>query len=74
MIRRLCLNILLSCCAGQVMAADPEKSVADYQLRARPQLGRAMALSRVASGLGSGFVIEGNRIMTNAHVVSWSSN
>ena len=28
--------------------------------------------SRVASGLGSGFVIEGNRIMTNAYVVSWS--
>jgi len=28
--------------------------------------------SPVSGGLGSGFVIEGQRIMTNAHVVSWS--
>jgi S1-C subfamily serine protease len=27
---------------------------------------------QVRPGAGSGFVIEGNRIMTNAHVVSWS--
>ncbi|MGB0290204.1 MAG: hypothetical protein ACPGC0_03325, partial [Opitutales bacterium] len=28
--------------------------------------------SQVRPGAGSGFVIAGNRIMTNAHVVSWS--
>ncbi|CAI8307691.1 MAG: Serine protease Do-like HtrA [Opitutia bacterium UBA7350] len=28
--------------------------------------------SQVTPGAGSGFVIKGNRIMTNAHVVSWS--
>ncbi len=28
--------------------------------------------SKIQQGNGTGFVIEGNRIMTNAHVVSWS--
>ena len=55
------------------MAADPEKSVVQIINYAQgPNWVEPWRFSRVASGLGSGFVIEGNRIMTNAHVVSWS--
>ncbi|MEC8614857.1 MAG: trypsin-like peptidase domain-containing protein [Verrucomicrobiota bacterium] len=53
--------------------ADPEKSVVQIINYAQhPNWVEPWRFSRVASGLGSGFVIEGNRIMTNAHVVSWS--
>lgn len=38
----------------------------------RPDWVEPWRFSRVGQGTGSGFVIEGNRIMTNAHVVSWS--
>ncbi|MBL00126.1 MAG: peptidase S1, partial [Opitutales bacterium] len=73
MIRRLCISILLTCCVGPLMAADPEKSVVQIINYAQgPNWVEPWRFSRVASGLGSGFVIEGNRIMTNAHVVSWS--
>ena len=55
------------------MAADPEKSVVQIINYAQgPNWVEPWRFSRVASGLGSGFVINGNRIMTNAHVVSWS--
>ncbi len=55
------------------MAADPEKSVVQIINYAQgPNWVEPWRFSRVASGLGSGFVIKGNRIMTNAHVVSWS--
>ena len=73
MLRRLCLNIFLICCAGRPIAANPEKSVVQIINYAQgPNWVEPWRFSRVASGLGSGFVIEGNRIMTNAHVVSWS--
>ena len=55
------------------MAADPEKSVVQIiNYAQRPNWVEPWRFSRVASGLGSGFVVKGNRIMTNAHVVSWS--
>jgi S1-C subfamily serine protease len=73
MIRRIYLCILLALCAGQINAAEPEKSVVQILNYAqRPDWVEPWRFSRVSSGLGSGFVIEGNRIMTNAHVVSWS--
>ena len=73
MTRRLCISILITCCAGQPIVADPEKSVVQIINYAQhPNWVEPWRFSRVASGLGSGFVIEGNRIMTNAHVVSWS--
>ena len=57
------------------MAADPEKSVVQIINYAQgPNWVEPWRFSRVTSGLGSGFVIEGNRIMTNAHVVSWSKH
>jgi S1-C subfamily serine protease len=55
------------------MAADPEKSVVQIINYAQgPNWVEPWRFSRVSSGLGSGFVIKGKRIMTNAHVVSWS--
>ena len=55
------------------MTADPEKSVVQIINYAQgPNWVEPWRFSRVASGLGSGFVVKGNRIMTNAHVVSWS--
>ena len=55
------------------MAADPEKSVVQIINYAQgPNWVEPWRFSRVANGLGSGFVIKGKRIMTNAHVVSWS--
>ena len=38
----------------------------------RPSWIEPWRFSNVSGGLGSGFVIEGQRVMTNAHVVSWS--
>ena len=55
------------------MAGDPEKSVVQIINYAQgPNWVEPWRFSRVTSSLGSGFVIKGNRIMTNAHVVSWS--
>ena len=55
------------------MAADPEESVVQIINYAQgPNWLEPWRFSRVASGLGSGFIIKGKRIMTNAHVVSWS--
>ena len=55
------------------MAAGPEESVVQIINYAQgPNWVEPWRFSRVASGLGSGFVVKGNRIMTNAHVVSWS--
>ena len=55
------------------MAAGPEESVVQIINYAQgPNWVEPWRSSRVASGLGSGFVVKGNRIMTNAHVVSWS--
>ena len=56
-----------------LMAAGPEESVVQIINYAQgPNWVEPWRFSRVATGLGSGFVIKGKRIMTNAHVVSWS--
>lgn len=51
----------------------PERSVVKIINYAQaPDRAEPWRYGRVRGGMGSGFVIEGNRIMTNAHVVSWS--
>ena len=56
-----------------LMTAGPEESVVQIINYAQgPNWVEPWRFSRVATGLGSGFVIKGKRIMTNAHVVSWS--
>ena len=54
-------------------ASEPEQAVVKItNFAQRPDWVEPWRFSRVSQGTGSGFVIEGNRIMTNAHVVSWS--
>ena len=54
--------------------AGPERSVVQItNYTQQPDWVEPWRFSPVRGGLGSGFVIEGRRIMTNAHVVSWST-
>jgi len=54
-------------------AADPEKSVIQIMTFSQaPDWDEPWNFTPVQGSSGSGFVIEGNRIMTNAHVVSWA--
>jgi S1-C subfamily serine protease len=65
----LCLTL----CAGLCHAADPERSV--IQIVAfiqQPLWDTPWRFDTVRRAGGSGFVIKGKRIMTNAHVISWS--
>lgn len=56
-----------------VSAAGPEQSVVQItNYTQKPDWAEPWRFSAVSGGVGSGFVIEGQRIMTNAHVVSWS--
>ncbi|WP_269525898.1 S1C family serine protease [Coraliomargarita parva] len=68
----LLLGLLL---AGliRIHAAPPEQAVVQIvNYTQRPDWVEPWRFSRISGGLGSGFVIEGERILTNAHVVSWS--
>ena len=54
-------------------AAEPEKSVIQiFTFSQEPDWDEPWNSSQVRRATGSGFVIEGDRIMTNAHVVSWA--
>ncbi|MEC7609317.1 MAG: trypsin-like peptidase domain-containing protein, partial [Verrucomicrobiota bacterium] len=65
-----CICLLLF---GRFVIAGPEQSVVQIiNYAQRPSWIEPWRFSKVSGGLGSGFVIEGQRIMTNAHVVSWS--
>src|SRR5437016_6114111 len=54
-------------------AADAEKSVVQIMNSfQQPVFDAPWRFDPVRRGSGTGFVIKGKRIMTNAHVVSWS--
>ncbi|MDG1891937.1 MAG: trypsin-like peptidase domain-containing protein [Verrucomicrobiota bacterium] len=54
-------------------AAEPEKSVIQIMtFSQQPDWDEPWNARQVRRSTGSGFVIKGNRIMTNAHVVSWA--
>jgi S1-C subfamily serine protease len=54
-------------------AADPEKSVVQIiSFMQQPSWDAPWRFDSVRRAGGSGFVIKGKRIMTNAHVVSWA--
>ena len=56
-----------------VQADDSERAVVQIvNFSQMPDWTEPWKFSRVYPSAGSGFIIEGNRIMTNAHVVSWS--
>lgn len=69
------LLLLLACCCAVFSAgaaAAPEKSVVRIICYSQPPVWDApWRNERVGGGTGSGFVIKGKRIMTNAHVVDW---
>ncbi|MGB0259721.1 MAG: S1C family serine protease, partial [Coraliomargarita sp.] len=72
MIRHLCFALLLGCLT-QLHASVTEQAVVKItNFAQRADWVEPWRFSRIGQGTGSGFVIEGNRIMTNAHVVSSS--
>jgi|GEM_PF-3232489 len=71
-LRCFCLLFILSLPLG-AQSADPEQAVVKIMnFSQRPDWVEPWRFSRVNRSSGSGFVIAGQRIMTNAHVVSWS--
>ena len=65
-----CISLFIS---GRFLIAGPEQSVVQIiNYTQRPNWIEPWRFSNVSGGLGSGFVIKGQRVMTNAHVVSWS--
>jgi S1-C subfamily serine protease len=59
--------------AGALTAAEPERSVVQIiAFSQQPQWDLPWRFEGVRRGSGSGFVVAGRKIMTNAHVVSWA--
>ncbi len=68
----LCL-VLTVVLAGSGLAAEPERSVIQIMtFSQQPVWDAPWRFDPVRRSSGSGFVIKGKRIMTNAHVVSWA--
>jgi S1-C subfamily serine protease len=64
---------MIGACAAAGRAAEPERSVAQIITFAQqPSWDSPWRFDAVRRMGGSGFVIKGKRIMTNAHVVSWA--
>lgn len=67
----LCSALALAAIQG-AWAAEPEKSVIQITtFSQQPVWDAPWRFDSVRRSSGTGFVIEGNRIMSNAHVVSW---
>ena len=65
--------ILLGALAAPCAAAEPERSVVQiFTFSQQPSWDAPWRFDGVRRSGGSGFVIKGKRIMTNAHVVSWA--
>ncbi len=70
--RSLTLAVVSLALVARTLAADPEKSVIHITtFRQEPLWESPWRFDLVRAASGSGFVIKGKRIMTNAHVVSW---
>ncbi len=74
MIRSLCLIVLLLVTARtSVRADDIEKAVVQILTASqKPDWRQPWQFQNVQRSSGTGFVIKGRKIMTNAHVVSWA--
>lgn len=58
--------------AGTVGAAEPEKSVIQiFNFSQEPEWANPWRFKNIGRGSGTGFLVQGRKIMTNAHVVSW---
>jgi S1-C subfamily serine protease len=72
-LRRLFVLLLACLCLGSSEAAEPERSVIRIlTFSQHPAWEAPWRFEDVQRSGGSGFVIKGKRIMTNAHVVSWA--
>ncbi|HVY71746.1 MAG TPA: trypsin-like peptidase domain-containing protein [Verrucomicrobiae bacterium] len=59
--------------ASALVAGEPEKSVVQiFNFSQQPMYDTPWRFDSVRRSSGTGFVIKGKRIMTNAHVVSWA--
>ncbi|MFQ3224184.1 MAG: S1-C subfamily serine protease [Lentimonas sp.] len=68
-----CFFLFLIFSPDTLRAAAPEQAVVQIiNFAQQPNWIEPWRSTRVAQYTGSGFVIDGERIMTNAHVVSWS--
>ena len=64
--------MLLGLSLTAATAAEPEKSVVQVMTFSQsPDWMAPWRQSQVGRGTGTGFVIKGKKIMTNAHVISW---
>ena len=74
MTRFLCLIVLLFHAAREsVRAEEIEKAVVQILTASqKPDLRQPWQFQNVRRSSGTGFVIKGRKIMTNAHVVSWA--
>jgi S1-C subfamily serine protease len=64
---------VITACAQLAVGAEPEKSVIQINtFSQQPVWDAPWRFESVRRASGSGFVIRGKRIMTNAHVVSWA--
>ena len=71
---RTSFGLLLLIAAALPLAAEPERSVVKIiNYSQQPDWQEPWRFLQVTGSTGSGFVIEGDRILTNAHVVSWSN-
>jgi S1-C subfamily serine protease len=72
-LKKLLLAISLCSTASLALGADPERSVIQIvSFVQQPVWDAPWRFDSVRHAGGSGFVIKGKRIMTNAHVVSWA--
>lgn len=72
MINIIFILLLLLSSGSLLCAAEPEKSVIQIMcFSQQPVWDAPWRFESIRRGGGSGFVIKGKRIMTNAHVVSW---
>jgi S1-C subfamily serine protease len=70
--RFLLVGMAAFCFAAGALAAAPEKSVVQIStFSQQPLWDTPWRFDQVRKSSGTGFVIKGKRIMTNAHVVDW---
>jgi S1-C subfamily serine protease len=72
-LRKIAIVILLVSVVGRSLALEPERSVIQiFTFRQEPDWTAPWRFDAVQRAGGSGFVIKGKRIMTNAHVIGWN--
>ena len=69
----LLASVLITILPARAFAAPPEASVVHITtFKQRPNWDEPWRSGHVSGSTGTGFVISGDRVLTNAHVVSWA--